>query len=429
MAATLGAVSGTPSGVVRFAAMPSPYRTPRPPLYGALSAAVLLAACSGSEPAASRQADASQPSAQRAAPVSAPAAAASAAPSVPEPLKAKLATINDAQFGAADASPETSGTTNAEGPSGNTTGSTHADGAKSSKTSASKGGAGKEAAPSPTLVKAEVLLARANFSPGQIDGLEGSNLRHAVASFATANGLSSKGDLTREVWDALGRFGQTPVATVYTISQEDAAGPFAPVTDNMVEMSKLKHVGYTSPREMLAEKFHMSEDLLSALNPGADFGKAGTVILVAQTGPLSIPKVDHIQVDKAAAQVRAYDANDKVLAVVPATVGSTDRPSPSGVHKVNGVANDPTYTYDPKKLSWGPKAKGKFVVPSGPNNPVGVVWIDLDAPSYGLHGTPDPKEIGKTASHGCVRMTNWDAKLLASAVKPGVTVSFVNSRG
>jgi lipoprotein-anchoring transpeptidase ErfK/SrfK len=187
-------------------------------------------------------------------------------------------------------------------------------------------------------------------------------------------------------------------------------------------------VGYARPSEALAERFHMDEDTLRALNPGADFGRAGAVIVVAQVGAVDLPRVDHIEVDKAHAAVRAYDKAGTEIAFMPATVGSTDRPSPSGTHKVKGVARNPKYTYDPKKLTWGPKDQGKFVVPSGPNNPVGAVWIDLDAPSYGLHGTPEPKEIGKTASHGCVRMTNWDALQLAAAVRPGVVVRFINSR-
>ncbi len=288
----------------------------------------------------------------------------------------------------------------------------------------------KESAPDPMLIKAQVLLARADASPGVIDGLRGSNFQHAVSAFESMNGIDdSHGMLTQAVWAKLNATPPQPVAAIYTVTAQDAAGPYYPdVGENLVAMSKLKQVGYTRPSEMLAERFHMSEDALKALNPGADFGKMGTVIAVAQPGAIAIPRVDHIRVDKAHAAVRAYDREDKEIAFMPATVGSTDKPSPTGVHKVNGVAHDPKYTYDPKKLTWGPKKQGKFVVPSGPNNPVGVVWIDLNAPSYGLHGTPSPSEIGKTASHGCVRMTNWDATQLAGSVRPGVTVTFVNSR-
>jgi lipoprotein-anchoring transpeptidase ErfK/SrfK len=303
-------------------------------------------------------------------------------------------------------------TDNSTGASGNTT-----------------AGAGAPA-PDPTLIKAEVLLARANFSPGVIDGQDGQNLKDAIAAYAQANGLKATEALTPEVWARLNAPGAQPVAATYTITPQDVAGPYYPaVGEDLWKMSKLEHVGFTTPLEMLAERFHMSQDLLQALNPGADFGKAGVTLVVAQVGAITLSPVDHLEVDKAAEGVRAYDHDGKLVAFLPATVGSTERPSPSGVHKVKGVARDPTYVYDPRKLTWGPRKHGKFTVPSGPNNPVGAVWIDLDAPSYGLHGTPDPKLIGKTASHGCVRMTNWDALLLASAVKPGVVVSFVGAKG
>ena len=175
----------------------------------------------------------------------------------------------------------------------------------------------------------------------------------------------------------------------------------------------------------------MSQALLQALNPGVDFKTAGANLVVVDAAPPPFAKGDvkTITVSKADALVTAYDPDGEVIASYPATVGSTERPSPSGVHKVNGVARNPTYTYDPAKLHWGPRSHGKLIVKPGPNNPVGVVWIDLNAPSYGIHGTPDPDHIGKTASHGCVRLTNWDAQALAAGVKPGVVVTFEGARG
>jgi lipoprotein-anchoring transpeptidase ErfK/SrfK len=134
--------------------------------------------------------------------------------------------------------------------------------------------------------------------------------------------------------------------------------------------------------------------------------------------------VDHIVVDKAEGSVRAFAEDGRLLAYYPATIGSRDNPTPSGTVRINGVARNPDYTYDPAKLSYGPRDR-KIIVPAGPNNPVGVVWIDLNKPSYGIHGTPDPEKVGKTASHGCVRLTNWDAWQLAAAVRPGVEVRFV----
>jgi lipoprotein-anchoring transpeptidase ErfK/SrfK len=218
-----------------------------------------------------------------------------------------------------------------------------------------------------------------------------------------------------------------PAFTHYTITDADAAGPFAPVPNDIEKMADMKTLGYATPREALAEKFHMGEALLAALNPGADFGKAGTEIVVANVGPDALPaKVGRIEVDKTAQQLRAYDGAGQLEAVYPATVGSTERPAPSGTWTVRAVAPHPTYTYDPKRLTFG-KAGRKLTIAAGPNNPVGTTWISLSAPTYGIHGAPDPALVGKRASHGCVRLTNGDAAQLGKAVQRGVKVSFVGT--
>ncbi len=201
--------------------------------------------------------------------------------------------------------------------------------------------------------------------------------------------------------------------------------------ENFVKLAALPQgPQFATPLEALAERFHMSQALLKALNPSEDFKTAGKKIVVIDAAPPSFQKGDvaSVEISKDKAQAVALDKDGKVLAFYPATVGSTERPSPSGVHKVNGVAEAPDYVYDPKKLNWGPRAHGKLVIKPGPNGPVGTVWIDLNAPSYGIHGSPDPETIGKTASHGCVRLTNWDAEALAAGVKPGVKVTFEGSR-
>jgi lipoprotein-anchoring transpeptidase ErfK/SrfK len=219
---------------------------------------------------------------------------------------------------------------------------------------------------------------------------------------------------------------------MYTLTPQDVQGPFAPnVGEDFVKLAALPGgPQYGSSLEALAERFHMSQDLLTALNPGVDLTKAGQRILVVDAAPPAFTKGDvaRIEVSKSEEAVRAYGKDGTLIAFYPATVGSTERPSPSGNHKVVGVAWHPDYTYDPAKLKWGPRSAGKLVIKPGPNNPVGAVWIDLNAPSYGLHGTPEPDTIGKTASHGCVRMTNWDAEALAGGVLPGIAVNFVGSR-
>jgi lipoprotein-anchoring transpeptidase ErfK/SrfK len=286
------------------------------------------------------------------------------------------------------------------------------------------------AAPDPSLIKAEVLLARAHASPGEADGLPGANLTRAIKAFEQMRGLPVDGRLTGPVWAALTAGQQHPIAAIYTIAPADVAGPLYPaVGDNFVKAAKLPALGYSRPSQMLAERFHMSEGLLAALNPGADFTKPGTQLVVMQPWTPPLPAVDHIEVDKANAQLRAYDAAGVLIASFPTTVGSRERPSPSGVRKVQRVTFNPFYTYDPRKLSWGPKGHGVLTIKPGPENPVGVVWIALNAPGYGIHGAPNPDLIGKTQSHGRVRLTNWDALLLAHAVRPGVVVTFVHQRG
>jgi lipoprotein-anchoring transpeptidase ErfK/SrfK len=197
----------------------------------------------------------------------------------------------------------------------------------------------------------------------------------------------------------------------------------------MEEQSKLERLAYTSPSELLAEKFHMDEDFLKQMNSGKDLTKAGTKILVAnvQRGKAEAGSVQRIEVDKAKKQLRALGADGKLLAVLPATIGSESRPAPKGEHEVTAVAKNPNYTYNPKYKFEGVKTDKPFTIQPGPNNPVGSVWIDLTEEGYGIHGTPEPDKIGKTASHGCVRLTNWDAELLAGMVKKGVKVTFIGT--
>jgi len=289
--------------------------------------------------------------------------------------------------------------------------------------------------PSPFAIRAEVLLARARFSPGVADGEFGTNFKHAIAAYQKARGLTVSGTIDGPTWQALSAEpgSAQPAAHDYTITAADVAGPFAPdVGEDFVKLAALPFgPQFTSPLEALAERFHMSQALLQALNPGVNFAVAGSRIVVVEDEPPAFTKGDvaRIDVTKSDASARAYDHDGKLIAFYPATVGSTERPSPSGIHKVVGVARNPTYTYDPDKLAWGPRSAGKLIIKSGPNNPVGIVWIDLNAPSYGIHGTPDPDKIGKTASHGCVRLTNWDALALSAGVKPGVVVRFIGNRG
>ena len=292
------------------------------------------------------------------------------------------------------------------------------------------------------IIKAEILLDRAGFSPGVIDGRGGDNFRKALVAFKRQNGLDANHKLDNATWDALAGAAQEPLLVEYEIAPEDVKGPFAEkIPSRFEDMATLPRLAYTSAREGLAEKFHMDEALLKALNPKAAFDQAGTRIRVANvagsrrsdttatasstSSSAGAPKVERVEVDKRERVVRAFDRDGNLVAFYPASIGSAEKPAPTGTFKVRSVARNPTYHYDPKFAFKGVKAREKFTIKPGPNNPVGLVWIDLSAPSYGIHGTPNPEKVGKTESHGCIRLTNWDALSLAAMVHKGTRVDFV----
>jgi lipoprotein-anchoring transpeptidase ErfK/SrfK len=279
------------------------------------------------------------------------------------------------------------------------------------------------------VIDFQVRLAWAHASPGPIDGSMGMNTRAAIKAFQRMRGLDETGELNEQTRQVLESFDGKPTVIEYEISKEDVAGPFLEkIPSDMMEMAKLKRLSYTSPLELLSEKFHMDPDLVQTLNKGRSFDSAGTIIRVANVADLKLTtQVNRIEVDKKVEMVRAYDDGDKLIASYPATIGSDETPSPDGQHKVVAVARNPSYTYDPRKLDFkGIESNEKFTIPPGPNNPVGLVWIDLDAPTYGIHGSPEPAKISRQNSHGCVRLTNWDALELAEAVHKGVEVDFVS---
>lgn len=279
---------------------------------------------------------------------------------------------------------------------------------------------------SPVLLKAEILLARARFSPGLIEGRASENFARAVRAFQTANGLPSDGKLTRETWDRLMATSASPVLVAYELTRKDLRGPFTRhIPARLERMARLPRLGYHNATERLAERFHISEQLLRRLNPGIGFRKVGTKLLVPDVGRADPPTaIAGVEVDKGARQVRVLDASGKWLAVFPASIGSDEKPAPSGEAEIKRVVRNPTYHYDPDFAFKGVKAKRPFTIAAGPNNPVGSVWIDLSIESYGIHGTPEPGKIGATFSHGCIRLTNWDAGDLAAMVRKSTKVSF-----
>jgi lipoprotein-anchoring transpeptidase ErfK/SrfK len=289
----------------------------------------------------------------------------------------------------------------------------------------------------------QVLLDTRAFSVGEIDGKAGPNFKKALAAFQTAQKLPASGEADCETWNALRESrgdvavaGQPGgVATVgYTITEDDVKGPFvAKIPSSLPDQARLPALGYRSLLEKLAERFHTSPAMLQQLNPGARF-VADTMITVPAVQPFDAdapkPAFDPaggdvtVQVSKQESALRVTRADGTLVLFAPVTTGSEKDPLPPGDWKVNGVSWKPTFNYNPD-LFWDAKASDtKATLKPGPNNPVGIVWIDINVEHYGIHGTPEPSRVGHTESHGCVRLTNWDAARLAALVKPGTPVQF-----
>jgi lipoprotein-anchoring transpeptidase ErfK/SrfK len=277
------------------------------------------------------------------------------------------------------------------------------------------------------LIAAQVLLDRAGFSPGAIDGRPGGNFVNALRAFQQQNGLDQSGQLDAPTWSKLTTSSAEPVMSEYIISAEDVRGPFVPeIPDDFEQQAALKELAYTGPAELLAEKFHMDEELLRELNRDRMIDRAGTRIRVANVRRTP-PKVQAVRllVDKPRRFVRAFGRDGKLVGFFPASIGSEEKRAPTGTLKITRVVQDPVYYYNPKFRFPGVSARHRLKIAPGPNNPVGSVWMNLNERTYGIHGTAEPSKIGKTYSHGCVRLTNWDAKTLAAMVKKGTTVEFV----
>jgi len=269
------------------------------------------------------------------------------------------------------------------------------------------------------VVRAQILLDRAHFSPGEIDGQYGDNLRFAIEGYQAAHKLPVTSIVDENTWTLLDT-DNTPVLAPYTITAEDLAGDFEKIPSDLMQQAKLKSLGYQSPEEELGERFHINPQLLAKLNADKDLKKAGEQILVPNVQRQASVPADRVVVSKNKRTVTALAADGTILAQYPATMGSEHDPLPLGDWKITGVQQNPVFNYNPD-LFWDAKAdQAKARIPAGPNNPVGVVWIGLSKEHYGIHGTPSPNLIGHAESHGCIRLTNWDAKELSQMVKPGM---------
>jgi lipoprotein-anchoring transpeptidase ErfK/SrfK len=282
------------------------------------------------------------------------------------------------------------------------------------------------------LIGFQVRLDRQGFSSGQIDGTRGANFTRTLSAFQAAHKLPA-GQPDCATWEALGAASAEPAITSYTVTEDDMKGPFEKkIPPKLVDQAKLSTLGYQSPMELIAERFHTSPALITQLNPGVT-PAAGREIKVPAVTPFNAetkPAADAaatdltIQVSKEESALRATRADGTLVFYAPVSSGSIHDPLPPGEFKVLGVGWHPVFHYNPD-LFWDAKpADEKAKIPAGPNNPVGVVWISLNLEHYGIHGTPEPGRIGHTESHGCVRLTNWDAARVASLVKPGTPVLF-----
>jgi lipoprotein-anchoring transpeptidase ErfK/SrfK len=282
----------------------------------------------------------------------------------------------------------------------------------------------------PVAMRLQVMLDRAHFSPGVIDGFMGGNTNKALSAYARERDLGTGDELSEQIWSSLVDEDEDRGSAfmMHTITDADLDEDFVDAIPGAYDkLAAMERLSYTGPDEMFAERFHMDIGLLRELNPGADFGAVGTEILVANVADhRASGEVTRIVVSRGESSVRGYDADENLLVFYTATVGSEQTPSPSGTHTVEAVVLMPNYTYRPGVNFQQGDLDQNLILPPGPNNPVGSVWIDLSEPTYGIHGTPEPSMIDKTYSHGCVRLTNWDAEELAELVEEGTVVEFID---
>jgi lipoprotein-anchoring transpeptidase ErfK/SrfK len=284
------------------------------------------------------------------------------------------------------------------------------------------------------MLRVQVLLDRALFSPGMMDGKWGRNTEQAVLWFQTREGLPATGRVDSATYARLVRVagGGVDAVRVHTLTADEVAGPFIPMPESIYEQAKLPCSCYQSLTEKLSEAFHATPEVLRKLNPGVrlDSAKAGqTLLLPSVRDPAARPgEIAAIEVSGPGNFVHALDARGRILYHFPTTLGASYDPSPQGDFRVRQVDVDPWWHFQPKILKSVPDDRADAMVPPGPNNAVGKVWVTLSVEHYGIHGTKSPETIGYAQSAGCVRLTNWDALFLARRLAVGTPVRFRGTR-
>jgi lipoprotein-anchoring transpeptidase ErfK/SrfK len=291
----------------------------------------------------------------------------------------------------------------------------------------------------PEILAVQVMLDRSRFSTGALDGIWGENTRKAVQWFQRAHHLDTTGIVDEPTLARLRESaGDGALVVSYEVTAEDVEGPFTAIPSDVYDQERLDCLCYRSPREMLAERFHSSPELLDALNPGVALGavRAGTTIAVPAVRPFLLAdlatdsatrsNIAEIVISKSHFWLQARDAEGRIVFHFPSVLGSAYDPSPTGEFRVERVAWRPPFHYQPTLFHEVPDSEPEALLPPGPNSPVGVVWMALSKPHYGIHGTASPHTVGHTSSHGCVRLTNWDAAMLGRYVTAGTPVHFVD---
>ena len=270
----------------------------------------------------------------------------------------------------------------------------------------------------------QTFLDRQNFSPGCLDGRLGARTREAWRAWREAHGRPAGAEPDRDALGALGR--PEDAFTVHLVTAEEHA-ELSFVPESWLERSRLAYLGYRTILEGVAEKYHASEAAIRRLNPAVAWPDPppGTALVVPNPQPYRKAQAAKLTIELGKKQLSAYDAQERRIALFPCSIAADVEKRPLGELRVVNAASDPDYTFDPSLFTEDPEARRlqrKLRIPPGPNNPVGLAWLSLDRPGYGIHGTPKPEDIGKTESHGCFRLANWNARKLLQMVRLGTPV-------